>query len=179
MTEVKQDVHLEQSYKDNLKLFKNDLTLKPGAVRKQKAKPVKRSGPSNRTANSVERNGVTGRNQHETSTSVVQEGPSSERNNVRGGNQQKSGISSVVKKKRRKTRRSGGCEVVPVSTNENAEDDGTEEDQRNLPRRADGRRGLEKHDEPGRREVTNRQNNGARRSGRKRRQTKFIENGLV
>ena len=173
MTEVKQDVHLEQSYKDNLKLFKNDLTLKPGAARKQKAKTVKRS------ANSVKQNGVTGRNQRETSTSVVQEGLTSERNNVRGGNQQKSGISSVVKKKRRKTRRSGGCEVVPVSTNENAEDDGTEEDQRNLSRQAEHRSGSEELDEPGTREVTNRQNNGARRSGRKRRQTKFIENGLV
>ena len=200
MTEVKGDAHLEQVYKDNLKYYKNDLTLKPSAVKKQKAKQVKKSGQNKKTVNGVEQNGVTERNQ--TSTSVAQEsmevGSTVDQIASNNGDQQDSDVSSIATvgaldqapnkkrkpikiklrptKKRKKTKKNS-YEVVPDSTSENVAEDRNEEAQQNLPQQSERDSGLEGHNEQGTSEVTNQQNNGVRRSRRKKRPTKF--NGLV
>ena len=199
MTEVKGDAHLEQSYKDNLKYYKNDLTLKTSAVKKQKKKPVKKSGPSNKKGDGVEQNCVTERNQ--TSIPVVQESESMNVEQVASNdvddNQQDSDVSSIAtvaesankkrkrvviklrpKKKGKKTRMNN-YEIVPDLTNEN---NANEEAQRNLPQQSERESGLERHNESGTSEAVNKQtskqqNNGNKSRRRKKRPTKF--NGLV
>ena len=204
MTEVKGDVHLEQVCIDNLKNFKNDLTLKPKAVQKQKTKLVKKSGPSNKKGNGAQQNGVTQRNQ--TSTPVVQQYMEVESltlnqiaSNDGNDDQQDSDASSIAgevdgaankkrkpikikmrpTKKRKKTKKNT-YEVVPDSTSENV---ANEEAPQNLHQRAERDSGLEERNEHRTSEVTNQQtnqqqsNDARRRSRRKKRPTKF--NGLV
>ena len=203
MTEVKGDAHIEQVYKDNLKYYKNDLTLKNN---KKKTKSVKKSGQSNKKGNGVQQNCVTERNQ--TSTPVVQEDIEAQSltadqlaSNDGNDNQQDSDVSSIANvgaldqapnkkrkpikiklrptKKRKKTKKNT-YEVVPELTDEN---DANEETQQNLPQQAEHQHdsGLEGLNELGTREAVNRQseqqNNGVRRSRRKKRPTKF--NGFV
>ena len=197
MTEVKGDAHLEQSYKDNLKYYKNDLTLKNN---KQKTKPVKKLGQSNKKGNGVEQNGITECNQ--TSTSGVQEDMEVESQtlnqiaiNEGNDNQQDSDVSSIAtvaeaankkrkrviiklrpKKKGKKTKKNS-YEVVPNSTSEN---DLNVEVPQNLSQRSErdsGLEGLRRHEDVNQ-QINQQQNNDAwRRSRRKKRPTKF--NGLV
>ena len=68
---MKKDVHLAQIYKDNLKCYNNDLTVKPDAVIKKNKEAVKRSGLTNETGNGVEQDGVVGRNQNQVNDLVV------------------------------------------------------------------------------------------------------------